>query len=76
MKSLSQSIGSVMREKRKRFGLSQEVLAEQAGIDRSYVSILERGLKSPTIDMLERIASVLKCLSEDIVREARHGKNR
>lgn len=36
--------------------LSQEALAEDAGIDRTYVSRLERNLENPTIGVLERIA--------------------
>ena len=39
--------------------LSAEVLAADAGIDRAYMSEIERGLANPTIDMLERIAAVL-----------------
>jgi transcriptional regulator with XRE-family HTH domain len=34
-------------------------LAHDAGIDRSYVSALERGIYSPTIDMVEKLAKVL-----------------
>lgn len=37
-------------------GLSQEVLAVDAGIDRTYVSRLERGLENPTVAVLERLA--------------------
>ena len=48
-----------LRQRRLACGLSQERLAHEAGIDRTYVSALERGLYSPTIDMLERLAQVL-----------------
>ena len=70
-KVLAIGIGRVLRAKREAAGLTQELLAELTGIDRSYVSILERGLKSPTIDMLERLADSLGCLLEDIIRKAR-----
>ena len=40
-------------------GLSQEALAYEAGIDRTYISALERGVYSATIDMVAKIASVL-----------------
>ena len=40
-------------------GLSQENLAADAGIDRTYVSRLERGLKNPTIAILEQLADAL-----------------
>jgi transcriptional regulator with XRE-family HTH domain len=40
-------------------GLSQENLAVDAGIDRTYVSRLERGLENPTVAVLERLADAL-----------------
>lgn len=40
-------------------GLTQEVLAVDAVIDRTYVSRLERGLENPTVAVLERVASAL-----------------
>ena len=39
--------------------LSQEALAADAGIDRTYVSRLERGLENPTVAMLEQMADAL-----------------
>jgi transcriptional regulator with XRE-family HTH domain len=39
--------------------LSQESLAVDAEIDRTYVSRLERGLENPTVAVLERLAKVL-----------------
>ena len=44
---------------RKSAGLSQEDLAHVAGIERAYVSLLERRLNSPTIDMLAKLATAL-----------------
>ncbi|WP_080586251.1 helix-turn-helix domain-containing protein [Bradyrhizobium elkanii] len=50
-------------------GISQEKLAYEAGIDRSYMSSLERQSKNPTIDLLDRIAETLDVhLSEFFVR--------
>ena len=40
-------------------GLSQENLAVDAGIDRTYVSRLERGLENPTVVLLEQLAVAL-----------------
>jgi transcriptional regulator with XRE-family HTH domain len=44
---------------RKDKGLSQEALALEVGIDRTYVSALERGIYSASIDMVARLAEVL-----------------
>lgn len=42
-------------------GLSQEALAVDAEIDRSYMSGLERGLENPTVRLLARLAEALSC---------------
>lgn len=39
--------------------LSQEALALDAGVDRTYVSGLERGLRNPSVDILDRLAKRL-----------------
>ena len=40
--------------------ISQEALAVDAGIDRTYVSRLERGLENPTVAVLEQISQALR----------------
>ena len=45
---------------RRERGLSQEELALRAGIDRTYVSALERCLYSASVDTIAKLASVLK----------------
>lgn len=56
-------VRSVFAENLKRYrkaaGLSQEELAHIANIERAYVSLLERRLNSPTIDMLAKLATAL-----------------
>lgn len=46
-----------IREKR---GLKQAELADDADVSRSYMGYIERGEKSVTIDLLDKIAKVLK----------------
>lgn len=48
-----------LRKFRVERGISQENLAVDAGIDRTYVSRLERGLENPTVAVLERLAHAL-----------------
>ena len=72
--NLKSAIGRVLRVKREAREISQEELAERAGVDRSYVSILERGLKSPTLETLERICIALGTLPERVLEEARKVK--
>lgn len=56
---LRQAVARNLRILRKQRGLSQEALAHQAGIDRNYVGQIEREEKSPTIDMIEKLATAL-----------------
>lgn len=53
------AFGRVLREYREKAALSQEKLALEANIDRTYVSLLERGLRQPTLETLFTLASVL-----------------
>ena len=46
---------------RRAAGMSQEALALQADVDRTYVSQLERGIANPSLLVLYRLASVLGC---------------
>ncbi|TPG13195.1 helix-turn-helix domain-containing protein [Sphingomonas oligophenolica] len=50
-----------MKRLRKARGWSQEALADEAGLDRTYVSGIERIVRNPTITVIERIGSALKC---------------
>jgi transcriptional regulator with XRE-family HTH domain len=55
-----QLVAHNIRKLRVRRGLSQESLAVDAGIDRTYVSRLERGIENPTVAVLERLAAALQ----------------
>lgn len=48
-----------VRKKRLELGLSQEELAEGAGVHRTYIGMLERGEKNVTIYNIERVAVAL-----------------
>ena len=52
-------LGEELRKARDKAGLTQEKLAFDAGIDRTYISQLEHNKKSPTLDVLMRICSAL-----------------
>jgi transcriptional regulator with XRE-family HTH domain len=55
-------------------GLSQEVLAVDADIDRTYVSRLERGLENPSVAVLERLAKALSANIEELFKVPRPGE--
>ena len=61
------AFGEALREIRKRCGMSQMDLYEASGIDRTYISAVERGLQSPTIRMIARFSKHLKVRPSEIV---------
>ena len=62
-------LGGVMRRHRLAAGLSQERLGLRAGVDRGYVSEIERDIKSPTVDMLIRLCRVMGARPSEILAE-------
>ena len=64
------ALGRKISDLRKSAGISQEELADRASIHRTYVSQLERGLKSPTItiDVLVKLAKALDTTPSKIMR--------
>ena len=52
-------MGEELRKAREKAGLTQDELAFKAHVHRTYVSLLERGKKSPTIDVLFRLCDAL-----------------
>jgi transcriptional regulator with XRE-family HTH domain len=57
--SLREIVARNLRRLRQAKGLAQEELADRADINRNYVGMLERQEHAATIDMLEKLASVL-----------------
>lgn len=57
-----------LRALRAKRGLSQEELAEEASLDRTYVSALERERYAASVDTLERLAAALKVSPEQLLR--------
>jgi transcriptional regulator with XRE-family HTH domain len=57
-------------------GISQERLAFDAEVDRSYVGGLERQEENPTVDILDRLAKTLEVPISEFFREPRRGAQR
>lgn len=60
-------IGKVIARLRRERGLSQEVLSGLAGLDRTHYSKIERGLRSPTLDTLFKLAHALEMPPHEIM---------
>ena len=57
--SLSEKFAAHLKSERLRRKLSQETLAKKAGLSVSYISMLERGQRTPPLDTLESLAKAL-----------------
>jgi transcriptional regulator with XRE-family HTH domain len=62
-----------LRRLRVRRGLSQERLAYDADVDRSYVGGLERQAENPTVDVLDRLARTLEVPLSELFKQPRSG---
>ena len=51
--------GKRVREQRGKLGLSQEKLAERAGVHRTYIGMIERAEKNITLENIEKVAKAL-----------------
>ena len=66
--NINVSLGKLIKLRRKELRLSQEELAEAAGLHRTYIGQLEHGEKSPTIRTLFLLANTLKIRPSEMVR--------
>lgn len=60
--------GNTVREERLKLGLSQEELAERAGVHRTYIGMIERAEKNITLENIEKIAKALRKTPADLLR--------
>ena len=58
------SLGEYLREQRRSAELSLRQLAEQAGVSNPYLSQIERGLRKPSVEVLQQIAKALRISAE------------
>ena len=71
---LARTFGLVLRERRLAAGLSQEKLALEADVDRTFVSLLERGGRQPTLATLWRLAAALSVSPSELIRSVEKTK--
>ena len=66
---IRETFAANLRDCRTARNISQEELAHRAGLDRTYISSLERCIYSPTIDVVQKIADVLETSAADLLKE-------
>jgi transcriptional regulator with XRE-family HTH domain len=67
-KTIRNKFGKRVRELRKQKGWSQEDLADEAGLHRTYVGSIERGEQNVSLDNIEKIAKTLSVSVEYLFR--------
>lgn len=65
--SAAQKLGKKLRELRTEAGLSQERLGEITGLDRTYISGIERGVRNPALKNIEKLAKALGVKINELV---------
>lgn len=63
---LKKKFGEKLRQIRQESGISQEELGFRTGLDRTYISGIERGLRNPSLENIGRIAKALKISLPDL----------
>ncbi len=66
-RTLERAFAEALRQARRRRGLTQEQLAFAAGLDRTAMSLLERALRSPSLETVFSIAAALEMSAADLV---------
>lgn len=69
MKKSEETFGKVLKKFRTQKGLSQEQLALDADLDRTFISLLERGLRQPSLNTLLQISNALDTKASEIVAQ-------
>jgi len=68
-KDINTAFSEVLRELRELRGLSQEALAAKSDLDRTYISLLERGQRQPTLKSISSLANALETTLTEFARQ-------
>lgn len=60
--------GILIKDIRKNKSISQERLAEKTGLDRSFISLIERGKRVPTLTSIRKLAKALDMKASEILK--------
>ena len=72
---IAAAFGAVLRERREAVGISQEQLADRAGLHRTYISLIERGKRTASIEVVRKVSTALGLTMTDLINatEKRRG---
>jgi transcriptional regulator with XRE-family HTH domain len=69
--AISLQVIRLLKAEREKRGISMNLLAQKAGINRQTVAFIEQGLRNPTLNTLFRLTSALEVEPEKIIARAR-----
>lgn len=72
--TIEDSFGKIILKYRSEKQISQEMLATLSGLDRTYISLLERGKRNPTLKTIFKLAEALEVLPSIMVKELEEGR--
>jgi transcriptional regulator with XRE-family HTH domain len=75
-RQVARAFGTVLREARSARKLTQEDLAAEADVDRTYPSLLERGHRLPTLGVYFRLCRALRCSPAELMVATVEGLSR
>lgn len=67
--NISKALSLVLRHNRHKVGFSQEELAYKCNLDRTYISLLERGKRNPTLNVIFSISSAFDLPTSEFVKQ-------
>lgn len=68
---IEEAFGEVLKRERSKLGVSQDQLAREALLDRTFISLLERGMRQPSLRSMFRIAAALDINPEELVKKTK-----
>lgn len=68
-RTAAQHFGRIIRRRRLRAKMSQETLAAEAMCHPTYISLVERGLRNPSLDTILKLAGALDCPAWKLVQD-------
>lgn len=67
MEDISKQFGKTVRNVRLKQGLSQGDVAKRLNLHRSYISGIERGIRNPSLKVIQKIAKALRVKIDDLI---------
>jgi len=65
---IQKKLGQRVRDRRLELGMTQDILGEKTGLDRTYISGIERGLRNPALKNLSKLAKALKISIDQLMK--------